>query len=242
MIYTDLKHFSHNHNLKPECDGIPFRCDGCMEPGWGPRYRCDGCNYDLHQHCAVYTATIFHSMCKNNPFKFLQSGPDNKHCNACGRDVLGFSYRCNDRDYDLHPSCANLPMTGVCDGVEIHLRESHSVKAKCNICGNKESKSGRRGWSYRSACKKYHFHVSCVIDVGIKNWEEEYFAGRRPGMELTVIPSLQLTAMNYGASSSGGKINKYWRITKLVFKLIISTVIGDPITGITSLAESIFSG
>ncbi|KAF5198976.1 Cysteine/Histidine-rich C1 domain family protein [Thalictrum thalictroides] len=245
MICTDIKHFSHEHNLKPECNKTPFTCDGCKEIGWGPRFRCQDCNYDLHKDCALAPSSTFHPFYKKCSFEFLKSVPDGPErcCDACGRDVHGFVYHCHNYGYDLHPSCANLPHVLEGEGVELHLRES--LLSKCYKCKSKGPKTRVRGWSYRSTCKEYHFHVSCMKDMVVGKWEQEYFGGTElnsVGMEITqLVPSLQLTSQS-GASSGKGKISKYWRIVKMVLKVIISSMIGDPIGGITCLIGSLLSG
>ncbi|KAL5710881.1 hypothetical protein ACHQM5_021392 [Ranunculus cassubicifolius] len=234
MKYSKLKHFSHDHILKPECSKIPYICDGCQEPGTGVRFRCKSCNYDLHLECALASPTINHPFCGRSTLEFLVTPPPNKFCNACRRDVLGFSYRCEEKDYDLHPSCAKLRLTIECDGKKLDLRESNSLHSRCGICGSKESKSGMKDWSYRSTCKKYHFHVSCMKSVGVENWEKDYFARKNSDVELSVIPNLQIMRPN-GRSSRGGKMERFWRIAQMVLKLVISAVIGDPVAAVVGV-------
>ncbi|PIA39083.1 hypothetical protein AQUCO_02700333v1 [Aquilegia coerulea] len=222
MIYTDMKHFSHEHNLKPECNKIPFTCDGCKEIGWGPRFRCQDCNYDLHKDCAIAPSTTFHPFYEKCSFKFLESVPDWRE-RACGRAMHEFVYHCHNCGYDLHPSCASLPHVLEGEGVELHLREN--LSSKC------------------FECKKYHFHVSCVKDMVVNKWEQEYLGGTELnsiGMEISQVPCLQLTSQS-DASSGKGKISKYWRIAKIILKVIISSIIGDPIGGFTCLIGFLLS-
>ncbi|PIA26978.1 hypothetical protein AQUCO_08400028v1 [Aquilegia coerulea] len=139
MIYTGTKHFSHEYNLKLECNKTPFTCDGCKEIGWGPRFISQHCNYDISYK--VSPSTIFHPFYEKCSLKFLESVPDwhERSCNRCGRAVHGCVYHCHN-------------------------------------CGTQKWGKGL-AWSYRSTCKEYHFHVSCVKDMVVKKWEQEYFGG-----------------------------------------------------------------
>ncbi|PIA26979.1 hypothetical protein AQUCO_08400029v1 [Aquilegia coerulea] len=219
MIYTDIKSFSHDHNLKLLYDKTPYRCDACKEPGWGPRYRCEESNYDLHKECALYSSSMSHPFYKNRSFKFLESPiTNNRYCNACERDILGYVYHCYATGHDLHPLCANLPCTLQADGVELRLHDK--LSSKCGKCRTRTLWGNVRGWSYKST--GYEFHVSCVKKIAVENWAKSYF-GEAETNDLAI------------------EIANCWKIAKVVVSVLFSILTGDP-TGITAcLIGSLFS-
>ncbi|MQL69975.1 hypothetical protein Taro_002284 [Colocasia esculenta] len=180
MKYGEITHFSHpQHKLRFEYVEVPFKCDGCKEVGIGSRFKCALCDYDLHKHCALPApssspaAVFYHPFYSKCAFQFLARPPGDapRFCNACEKDVNGFVYHCRACGFDLHPCCANLPHTlEAGDGLRLYLYRK--VGAPCHRCGRKG-----RSWSYRSSCKKYNLHVSCVMEMLVESWQEIYFGG-----------------------------------------------------------------
>lgn len=168
-----ISHFSHpQHKLKFEYTEIPFKCDGCKEVGIGSKYKCSTCDYDLHMHCAIPSASIIHPFYTKCSFQFMARPPGHvaRYCNACQKDVSGFVYHCNSCGFDLHPCCAKLPM--MLDDGEVKLYLYRKVSSACHKCGRKG-----RSWSYRSTCKKYNLHVACVKEMLVESWHDLYFGG-----------------------------------------------------------------
>ncbi|PIA32876.1 hypothetical protein AQUCO_04300071v1 [Aquilegia coerulea] len=234
MKYEDVKHASHNHNLKPVWNKTPYRCDGCKETGWGLRFRCEGCNYDLHKDCALSSPSISHPFYRNCRFKFHPRTFADTYCNGCAKGILGFVYHCHGRGYNLHPCCANLPSVLQGEMVELHLHESISW-SKCGKCSRRNLRGHVRGWSYRSTCKEYHFHVSCVKDLMkdlvVEKWEKGYINGGENNdlsIEISEVPDLLLT-YGSGKLSWRGKMKISWITVAEVLNLIVSIVLGDPL-------------
>ncbi|KAF8397497.1 hypothetical protein HHK36_016414 [Tetracentron sinense] len=239
MIYTELPHSSHPEHLLTlvHCE-TPYKCDGCKERGFGLRYRCEACNFDLHKDCIFSTPTTSHAFYKKCSFKFFDHPPGERTrwCDACGRSIQGFVYhcekgrnlqRCCKTGRDLHPCCHNLPSKIEVNGVKCYLREK--VSSKCVWCGKKKHRNDVPGWSYLSTSKDYHFHVSCVTDMLVQNWEKGHLYPRNAVSENSLalenrIPNLQLTAQA-NTSTNSGRSSKYWRIAKLVLKTIIGLLI-----------------
>ncbi|KAK9156643.1 hypothetical protein Scep_003217 [Stephania cephalantha] len=244
MIYTKLGHYSHpEHKLKLIHSHTPYKCDGCMDIGFGLRYRCKPCNFDLHKDCMFATSSANHAFYKDSVFKFHDSPPGerDRFCDACGGDVKGFVYHCEAHNRDLHPCCRNLPCRIEGDGVVLNLKEK--VTSKCYWCGKRELWEGVTGWSYVSTCKTYHFHVSCVKDILVKRWEKEYFNGdgnyssvSGGALEIDRNPDLELVPYQGGG---GGRFVKYLKMVKFVVKLIVSTLLGDPTAIVASIIEAI---
>ncbi|XP_010253825.1 PREDICTED: uncharacterized protein LOC104594968 [Nelumbo nucifera] len=256
MIYTDQPHFSHpQHNLQLEKSETPYTCDGCKEIGFGIRYRCDACNYDLHEDCMFPdSSSISHPFYKGYSFEFMEGAPGERqrYCDACGRDIKGFVYHCPEGGYDLHPCCRRLPNVIRGEGVTLKLRDK--VKSRCYKCGRRELWGRVTGWSYVSTCTKYHFHVSCVKDVLLETWKRGYLShlSSRQGTchddqvlekndgALVVCSRNQLEqqlAIPANSTTNGATIRRYWRIAKVVFKIILTSILGDPTAAILGLIE-----
>ncbi|WOH04665.1 hypothetical protein DCAR_0624076 [Daucus carota subsp. sativus] len=266
-----ISHLSHpQHKLKFEYTETPFKCDGCNEVGIGSKYKCGSCDYDLHMHCAVPSASITHPFYTKCSFQFLPRPPGltPRYCNACQKDVSGFVYHCGSCGFDLHPCCAKLPMT--LDDGEVKLYLYRKVSSACHKCGRKG-----RSWSYRSACKKYNLHVACVKEMLVETWHELYFGGgigkknsgnydycyygdkgvkfdgnRLSGINNnnkndlrkleTRIPSLKGTLQNHHKKSKG-KVKKCCEMAGLALQFVISAVLGDPTTLIAGVVGSMMS-
>lgn len=247
MKYNEISHFSHpQHILKFEYTEFPFKCDGCKEIGIGSRYSCAACNFDLHSHCAIPSATISHPFYPKCSFQFMSRPPTEngpRYCNACEKDVTGFVYHCRACGFDLHPCCAKLPM--VLDDGEVKLYLYRKVSASCHKCGKKG-----RSWSYRSSCKRYNLHVACVREMLVESWHDIYVGlgkgggssgggGARRGLP-TRIPSLKDT-LQTPHNRSKSKKKKCCEMAGLALQFVISAVLGDPTTLIAGVIGSLMS-
>ncbi|KAE8671144.1 hypothetical protein F3Y22_tig00111990pilonHSYRG00010 [Hibiscus syriacus] len=225
------------HKLKLEYTEIPFNCDGCKDAGIGLKYSCRHCDFDLHKACAKPFLAITHPFYKNCEFQFFYSPPGQRMriCDACRNDVTGFVYHCRRCDFDLHPCCVNLPR--VLDDGEHNLYLCLKVSSFCHQCGDKGS-----GWSYRSQCKGYNLHVSCVKKLLVESWEARYLNGDKNRVrELqTRIPSLGGTLKNHNGGR-GRKAEKYCKIAGGAVRLIVSAVLGDPTSIIGAVVAGILS-
>ncbi|XP_051136432.1 uncharacterized protein LOC127255094 [Andrographis paniculata] len=246
MKYNEICHFSHpQHSLKFEYSEDPFTCDGCKEPGIGSRYKCSGgggaCNYDLHTHCAVPSASIAHPFYTKCSFQFLTrpAGQVARFCNACQKDVAGFVYHCKSCGFDLHPCCAKLPML-LHDG-DIKLYLYKKVAASCHRCGRKG-----RSWSYRSSCKKYNFHVACVKEMLVESWQEIYYGAWGSTYTHTHAGATSLSATlakhnHRRQRGKKGKARKCCEVAALALQFVISAVLGDPTTLIAGAIGALLS-
>ncbi|KAL5987150.1 hypothetical protein ACLOJK_041146 [Asimina triloba] len=238
MKYNEITHFSHpQHKLRFEYTEVPFRCDGCKEAGIGSRYKCDICDFDLHRHCALPlpSSSLLHPFYAKCSFQFMARPPGDipRYCNACGKDVGGFVYHCNSCGFDLHPCCANLPR--LLDDGDVKLYLYKKVCASCHKCGRKG-----RSWSYRSTCKKYNLHVSCVKEMLVESWQEYLYFGKGNRRKLeTRIPSLKGTLVNHHRSK--GKVRKCCEMAGMAVQFIISAVLGDPTAIIAGVIGSFIS-
>ncbi|XAR59511.1 hypothetical protein NMG60_11015368 [Bertholletia excelsa] len=231
MKYGEVTHSSHpKHKLNLEHTEFLFKCDGCKEVGVGWRYKCaGGCDYDLHRHCALPSPSFSHPFYPKCTFDFFTRppGPGARYCNACEKDVAGFMYHCKSCGFDLHPCCAKLP--GVIDDGEIKLYLYQKVTEPCLRCGRKG-----RSWSYRSACKKYNFHVACVKEMLMENWQEK-------GKDLSArMPKLK-GMIHINERKSKGKVQKCCAVAGMALQFVVSAVLGDPTALIAGIVGSLIS-
>ncbi|KAK2639978.1 hypothetical protein Ddye_027773 [Dipteronia dyeriana] len=234
----------HQHQLVLKSYKKPYICDGCKEPGIGSRYRCEECDYDLHKLCIFYKSTTSHNFFLNSTFKFLLRPLGDRFCDGCGKTVRGFLYHCEEKGWDLHPCCMNLPNKLKVDDVQFKLRDK--VLKKCFWCNRKRlegSVSKIKGWSYVSNHEKYHFHVYCASEMMLEGWKNESYSNNNdndqtaPGSlaSASELPKQGRSREN-GSGSSGGK---FIRITKMFFKILVGILLGDPTATLTCLVPEL---
>ncbi|KAJ7971279.1 putative Cysteine/Histidine-rich C1 domain family protein [Quillaja saponaria] len=194
------------------------------------------------------SSLLFPFIFEDRHFNFHLNVPGSRPriCDGCGKDVLGFVYQCSHGKYDFHPCCLKLPRTiplSVEDDAET-LYLSKKVRKKCQKCKSKYSSEGFKGWSYASSDDKYCYHVACVKEIILENWRRGYFneatayeiQPHNHGFQsLFVVPSREMVVPGRGRSF-GKKVNK---LAKVVFKLIVSAIFGNPVSMIATLVEAL---
>ncbi|KAI6668401.1 hypothetical protein NL676_016112 [Syzygium grande] len=169
IVGEEMLHFSHPHHALSHIN-LPelFTCSGCQEIGAAKRYACQLCNYQLHEFCALAPLAL-----KSHPLHYqhqllfyskpVKAGKANSKCDACGKSVKGFSFRCNACNFQIHPCCAMLPLEIVFAPHPHTLRllmASPSGSDTGFQCG--ECKRRRPGRIYRCAVCDYHLHAICA--------------------------------------------------------------------------------
>ncbi|KAB1209864.1 hypothetical protein CJ030_MR6G004346 [Morella rubra] len=238
-IDKEISHPIHpQHKLKLEYSEIPFNCEGCKEAGIGFQYKCLQCEFHLHKACAVAPPSFCHSFYNRCEFQFLYAppGPAMRICDACRDDVLGFVYHCKACGFDLHPCCANLPH--VLNDGEQNLYLCHKLSSSCHRCGGKGP-----GWSYRSQCKAYNLHVSCVKELLAESWQAIYLnVDKNKVREMqTRIPSINGTLQNTRGERGARKVTKYCQIAGGAVSAIVSAILGDPTPIIAAVVGAFIS-
>ncbi|KAK1396267.1 Phorbol-ester/DAG-type domain-containing protein [Heracleum sosnowskyi] len=222
----DIKayHPSHlEHELVLRNFKKPYHCDGCKEQGFGTRYRCESsnCDYVLHESCMFNSETATHDFYPDCTFKFsYEPRSCGTWCNACGNNINGFVYHYEDKDLDLHPRCLNLKRKMVFYGVKFKLNEKVTSKGK-----------SEGGWSYKSKCNNYHFHVNSITEMLHESWKIGDYKDESISILSLKNLELRLQRSSDGGSSRGGK---YWKIVKVFLTAVVAILLGDPTVVLTT--------
>ncbi|XP_066337798.1 uncharacterized protein [Miscanthus floridulus] len=239
-LVSEISHPAHpEHKLKLMRDAsAPFLCDGCKEPGYGPRYTCDrgggGQSLDLHTRCALAGDPLFdlHSLVlplfgygKQFEFRVLQEAPSppvqeegRRVCDACGEATRGFVYHCSDQDVHLHPCCASLPDRFLQDGraFDLHRRASRP----CALCPDNK---GQRRWFWAYRCyvdgdEVVELHVACLKEMARRSWEACYL-NRDVGDGALNVDSMLENMFSSTFGDIAGTLGSF--ITALVFGSLV---------------------
>ncbi|KAF6174238.1 hypothetical protein GIB67_033770 [Kingdonia uniflora] len=236
-IDKEISHPIHHHKLKLHYTETPFNCDGCKEAGIGLKYKCEQCEFDLHKTCGNAPHIITHPFYRKCEFEFCTKPPGKvmRVCDACRNDVVGFVYHCKRCGFDLHPCCASLPQ--VLDDGERNLYLCLKLSSSCHRCGGKG-----HGWSYRSECKSYNLHVSCVKELLVESWQAIYLnVDKNKVNEIqTTIPSLKGTMEDYHRRKVS-KVSKCCQMARVAVRAIVSAILGDPTAIIAGVVGSFIS-
>ncbi|XVF42322.1 hypothetical protein PTKIN_Ptkin01aG0351900 [Pterospermum kingtungense] len=183
-IKTTIHHFSHYHTLtrckfsllNTETDDFmyifeklwesdEFKCMACKQELHGTlTYTCIPCRFLLHESCVNdMPSQVLHS--PFHPQHILLPRPIRKgssfECSACGDDVEGISFYCNQCDVMLHVSCAKYKTRAIKHECHPHyllqLDKSIMSEISCKAC-NKDC-----GDSFFSCIKcEFYIHVECI--------------------------------------------------------------------------------
>ncbi|XP_059436022.1 uncharacterized protein LOC132168942 [Corylus avellana] len=145
----ELQHFLHEHPLYlnhyvayASIRGKIFRCQGCGEDILDLGYSCKMCEFFLHKSCGEQPRELQqHPLHPQHPLILTPTIPHPlKRCYFCNKYiVVGYSYNCSHRNFNLHLKCASIPFTLK---PEFHdhalklLRKSLSFT--CDACGIKD--------------------------------------------------------------------------------------------------------
>ncbi|KAB1202271.1 hypothetical protein CJ030_MR8G010105 [Morella rubra] len=118
-IDVEIQHFSHEHPLMLTNEpNINEQCDGCVRPIFSPFYSCTRCKFFLHKSCVELPREKRHPL-HQHPLILLSNRlhfDDLFRCNACRRYCNGFSYCCEDCNFDLDVKCGSISNVFTHDG------------------------------------------------------------------------------------------------------------------------------
>jgi hypothetical protein len=142
-IAVEIKHFSHEHDLKlidHEKLENDEKCDGCTWPINPPFYTCIPCKFFLHKSCVELPRKKLHPLHRHPLFLFPETPYVIKPfgCNACLCGSNGFVYHCEICNFDLDVQCSLMPDIFKHEGHEHRLiLFGASNSEKCSSCDSK---------------------------------------------------------------------------------------------------------
>ncbi|XP_076940106.1 uncharacterized protein LOC143609159 [Bidens hawaiensis] len=233
---------SHSHKLELKYADTPYYCSGCDQLGFGLSYICSkGCNFFLHEQCGKPQTTIDYPFSKKCVLKFRDGGPGiDSPCDACGKKIKRFHYRCmcSFVKRHLHPFCLPGEKTlDVVNGLTLHLQKA--ATSNCLHCGNKDIWSKIRGWAYVSSCGTYNYHVSCVKEIINKNWTNGFFTGKNDPFQTVKLQFPEdMDKMNQKIVERKRKIPKR-KHAEALLGILLNVFTGNPV-GLIGAAQTYF--
>lgn len=133
---TEIKHFSHQHNLVLSEGNVDGKlCAGCILFISPPYYHCSECDFFLHKSCAELPRKKklwFHV--HQNPLTVISDSIF--RCAVCGFDCSGFAYNCG--EYSCGKTCLRCALVDPQITSECHQHQLwffEGKEGKCNACG-----------------------------------------------------------------------------------------------------------
>ncbi|KAL3737940.1 hypothetical protein ACJRO7_019462 [Eucalyptus globulus] len=171
-------HFGHRHpltlRLRDDEDDI-FKCRACDERCLGPVYGCEQCKYFLHESCAELPLERGHFYHEQHPLKLQVAKYHN--CALCGNRIEGYTYRCEQCDFDLDVLCAQMTSMRPGEGRVTRPRKKVEDIKKQHFChehvltGSEKSEEDRvfcsgckkqcSGLTYACDTCKFYLHEAC---------------------------------------------------------------------------------
>ncbi|TXG50956.1 hypothetical protein EZV62_023480 [Acer yangbiense] len=164
-----IQHLSHPHLLhltNPQTLTLATPCSGCELQSSGWMYTCTPCNFTLHVACTQMPQLINHPSHPYHPLNLLPTPPYPGglfNCDGCGCHGRGFSYHCNQCDFDVHILCASKPLSLMhhlhAHKLELTFDPPYQTKGfSCDIC----RKLGSNHWLYRCNFCEFDAHLDCA--------------------------------------------------------------------------------
>ncbi|KAL3737934.1 hypothetical protein ACJRO7_019456 [Eucalyptus globulus] len=161
--------FGHRHpltlRLRDDEDDI-FKCRACDERCLGPVYGCEQCKYFLHESCAELPLEREHFYHEQHPLKLQVAKYHN--CALCGNRIEGYTYRCEQCDFDLDVLCAQMTSMRPGEGRVTRPRKKVEDIKKQHFChehvltGSEKSEEDR---VFCSGCKKQCSGLTYACDT-----------------------------------------------------------------------------
>uniref|UniRef100_A0A2N9GZ36 DC1 domain-containing protein n=1 Tax=Fagus sylvatica TaxID=28930 RepID=A0A2N9GZ36_FAGSY len=135
-IATEIKHFSHEHDLKLIDEGQNNKiCNGCVRAIHPPFYSCGKCSL-LHKSCVELPRRKRHPLHQHSLTLLTKTL---EMCNGCWQCYNGFNYSCTGCRFDLDVQCSLISDILTHEGHEHRLILSNTpYYQKCNGCDSKD--------------------------------------------------------------------------------------------------------
>ncbi|XP_055814927.1 protein VACUOLELESS GAMETOPHYTES-like [Solanum dulcamara] len=160
-----FQHFSHGHQfvyINKQSNAI---CSGCklnILPGKF-YYKCETtCSFFLHQECFNMPKILQHLVDPIHHLTLLATVPCSSKCNACGKEIAGFSYSCDKCSTYYHTLCLlalplSMELPSHCHKLDLEFCPPYDFE--CDLC----KKPSYKGWLYHCSSCEFDAHISCAI-------------------------------------------------------------------------------
>ncbi|KAM3704705.1 hypothetical protein ACJW31_03G025700 [Castanea mollissima] len=144
-IATEIKHFSHEHDLKLTDEEVHNneKCDGCVRAISPPFYSCAKCSFFLHKSCANLPMKMQHPL-HQHPLILLPKFPRYRNwfwCDTCDQYCDGFVYMCLSCYFNIDVQCSLISDIFTHKGHKHRLFLSYTgFLQSCSSCGNRRYK------------------------------------------------------------------------------------------------------
>ncbi|KAK6804995.1 hypothetical protein RDI58_002779 [Solanum bulbocastanum] len=160
-----FKHFSHGHQfvyINKQSNAI---CSGCKLNILSSKfyYECKStCSFFLHQECFNMPKSLQHLVDPIHHLTLLTTVPSSSKCNACRKEILGFSYACAKCSTYYHTLCLlalplSMELPSHCHKLDLEFCPPYDFE--CDLC----KKPSYKGWLYHCSSCEFDAHISCAI-------------------------------------------------------------------------------
>ncbi|XP_049389232.1 uncharacterized protein LOC125853557 [Solanum stenotomum] len=161
-----FQHFSHGHQfvyINKQSNAI---CSGCklnILPGKF-YYKCKStCSFFFHQECFNMPKSLQHLVDPIHHLTLLTTVPSSSKCNACRKEILGFSYACTKCSTYYHTLCLlalplSMELPSHCHKLDLEFCPPYDFE--CDLC---KKPSYNKGWLYHCSSCEFDAHISCAI-------------------------------------------------------------------------------
>lgn len=197
---THFTHFKHPlHLIKSSSNG--HICDGCGSDihrcKWF--FRCDLCDHDMHSLCVRAPRFVLHPSHHHALTLFKTTGLSGScRCDACGDHAVARVYRCSSCNYDLHQSCATLPLKVIHPK---HAEHNLTLLFGSRLFTCDECKEEGKGWLFHCPLCRYNLHTKCAnishelphVDVQAFSHERNFRAASSKSVMRNTTPAARVT-------------------------------------------------
>ncbi|KAF7849705.1 hypothetical protein BT93_L0367 [Corymbia citriodora subsp. variegata] len=180
-----IEHFSHPHWLTKcviKAYDEEVKCFACMKRCLNQFYSCNQCQFFLHEECAnLHTELPAHPLHPVHPLTLAPTAYyiGSVYCHACDKRCFGFTFRCEQCDFDLDIDCALKSINPSVKDQFQHFSHDHTLvleqviaqekEAWCQAC-NKRCSSN----TYTCSLCKFFLHKSCAeLKRELRHWQHK---------------------------------------------------------------------
>ncbi|KAG6640818.1 uncharacterized protein LOC122277554 isoform X1 [Carya illinoinensis] len=134
----EMQYFCHHHSLIFNDEELKDDelCEGCMQLISAPFYSCQQCKFFIHKRCTELPTKKRHLLHRHVLTLHSQAPSIDGvfYCNACKHYRHGFTYRCDECQYNLDVQCGSMPECLKHEGHQHPLFLAINSDEECNAC------------------------------------------------------------------------------------------------------------